>query len=174
MVSSTGLVYEGAEGADDERLLYAMYDTGIGRRCEVEGLGHDPTDEVLLIACKAPREDGLEDLVSVFRWSPDTRELLDPPILIPLADVEEATDQRGFATSGIVRDPTTGVYVLVSAQDRALVSVTPAGEVLSGTRLDEDLHRQAEGIAITPDGTLWIADEGRSRQARLTAYAAGS
>ncbi len=171
LVSSDGRLYESREGDDDERLLFNTYGTGAGRSCEIEGLAHDPDDDLLLLLCKTPRDEDLAEFVTIFRWSPTTREVVDPPIRIALREVEQATGQRGFAASGIARDPVTGSYVLISGPDRAIVAVTLEGEVLGGGRLDRDRHPQAEGIAFRSDGSLLIADEGRDGPARITAYA---
>lgn len=172
LVSSDGVIYEGAEGADDERLVFNTYGTGLGRRCEIEGLAHDPVADVLLLPCKTVRDESLRPFVTIFRWSLTERMVADPPVLIDLAAVEEATEQRHFAVSGIARDPISGAFVLIAGPDRAIVSVSRDGEVLGGARLDGDLHRQAEGIEFGSDGRLFIADEGAGRRARITAYAA--
>ncbi|MDH3732031.1 MAG: hypothetical protein OEU54_00795 [Gemmatimonadota bacterium] len=170
LVTSDGRIYESREGADDERVLYNTYGTGIGRWCEVEGLAHEHMDDTLLILCKTARDSSLESSVTVFRWSLATRELVDPPLSVPLEHVEEATDQRGFAASGIARDPMSGDYVLIAAQDRAVVSMTREGVVLGGGRLDADRHPQAEGVILDAMGRLLIADEGRGARARITVY----
>ena len=170
LVSSTGRLYESREGEDDERLLFNTYGTGAGRSCEIEGLAHDPGHDLLLLLCKTALVEELAKFVTIFRWSPATREVTDPPIRIPLGDIERATGQRGFAASGIARDPATGNYVLIAASDRAIVAVTPEGRVLGGGRLDRDRHPQAEGIAFGRDGSLVIADEGRDGRARITVY----
>ena len=170
LVSSDGRIYESGEGEDDERLLFNTYGTGVGRRCEVEGLAHDPTHRELLILCKTPRDARLAEFVAIFRWSLESRQPPGEPLLIPMADVERATDQRGFAASGIAVDSVTGAYLLISAHDRAVVTVTRDGGVLGGARLDEDRHPQAEGVAFDPAGRLLIADEGRNGRARISAY----
>jgi uncharacterized protein YjiK len=171
LVSSDGVIYESGEGGDDDRMLFNAYATGVGRRCEVEGLAHEPVDDTLLILCKNARDESLEAFVAVFRWSRAERSLFVQPLLIDLEDVERATDQKNFAASGIERDPRTGHYVLIAGPDRAVVAVRRDGRVLGGGRLDADRHPQAEGITFGAEGRLWIADEGASRRARLTAYA---
>lgn len=171
LVSSDGVIYESGEGADDDRLSFNTFGTGVGRRCEVEGLAYEPTDDTLLLLCKTARDESLRAFVSVFRWSRVERTLSAQPLLIDLDEVERATDQNNFAASGIERDPQTGHYVLIAGPDRAIVAVHRDGRVLGGGRLDADRHPQAEGITFGADGRLWIADEGASRRARLTAYA---
>ena len=64
LVTSDGGIYESREGEDDERMLFNFYGTGVGRRCEVEGLAFEPSDRSLLLLCKSPRDDSLEDVVA--------------------------------------------------------------------------------------------------------------
>jgi uncharacterized protein YjiK len=172
LVSSTGTIYESPEGSDDDRLLFNTYGSVAGRACELEGLGFEPADATLLLLCKTSRDPAFTDFVTVFRWSPERGAAVDPPLRIPLTEVERATDQRGFAASGIARDPATGAYVIIAARDFAIVAVSPGGEVLGGARLDRDRHPQAEGIVFGADGSLLIADEGRDGRPRLTIYSA--
>lgn len=170
LVSSTGTIYESLEGDDDERVLFNTYGSGAGRACEIEGLAYEPEDRTLLLLCKTPRVDALLDRVTIFRWSLDARAPLGPAIAVALTDIERATEQRGFAASGMARDPVTGNYVLIASSDHAIIAITPDGTVLGGARLDRDRHPQAEGITFGHDGRLIIADEGRDGRARLTVY----
>ncbi|UCG85704.1 MAG: SdiA-regulated domain-containing protein [Gemmatimonadota bacterium] len=170
LVESDGRIYEGPEGAHDERVLYNTYETRIGRRCEVEGLEYDPTDRVLLILCKRPRVEALEDHVGIFRWSLDTKALLTDVVLIPESPLAEGVDEKRFNPSGLARNPQTGTYFVIAAQQRGIAEVTLDGEVLAVRRVSKDLHRQPEGITFTSGPTLLIADEGIGKRARLTLY----
>jgi hypothetical protein len=120
LVTSAGTIYETREGADDERMLFNTYGTGLGRRCEVEGLAHEPARDALLLACKNPREDALEGTVAIFFWSFETRELSGSPLRIDETALAAAVGEDRFQPSGIewVRD--TGTYLLVAGPQRAL------------------------------------------------------
>jgi uncharacterized protein YjiK len=60
--------------------------------------------------------------------------------------------------------------VLISAREKAIVEITPAGAVVSARELTGN-HPQSEGIAITKDGILIIADEsGGKGSAAITVY----
>jgi hypothetical protein len=170
LVDSDGLIYEGPEGENNERVLYKAYETRVGRKCEVEGLEFDPIDRVLLILCKRARVEELEDYVGIYRWSVDQQALLQDPVLIPLDPLTEGVDEKRFHPSGIARNPTTGTYFMIAAQQRGIAEVKLDGAVIAVRRLSKDLHRQAEGITFTSNGTLLIADEGSGKKARLTLY----
>jgi len=152
-------------------MLFNTYGTGVGRRCEVEGLAFEPSDRTLLLLCKTPREDALKDVVAIFRWSLDSREIAQDGLLtMPLSEFTEPLGRRSFAPSGLERHPRSGNYFIVAAAQSAIAEVTPQGRVIGVRPLLEGAHRQVEGITILSDLTLLLADEGRNGRARLTLY----
>lgn len=169
LVTSSGRIYESREGGDGDRMLYNTYRTGVGQMCEVEGLEFEPSDRSLLMLCKNPRDESLEPSIAVFRWSLAQREVIGPPLLIPHAPLRALFDRK-VHPSGIARHPVSGHYFIVAGPEAVLFEVTPAGELVHGVRLDDRVHRQAEGIAFAADGTLFLADEGGNGRARLTLY----
>jgi hypothetical protein len=48
--------------------------------------------------------------------------------------------------------------------------VSAGGEVIAGARLRAREHPQAEGLALEPDGSLLMADEGGSGRGTLSVY----
>lgn len=171
LVTSDGRLYEGAEGEDDERVLFNTYGTGVGRKCEVEGLAYEPMDETLLLACKTPRTPELEGVVAIYRWSIASRALIDPPIRIRKEEILKHLDRSDFHPSGIARDPQSHHYVMVAARQAALAEIRADGSVVAVRALQPRVHPQAEGIVISSDLTLLVADEGAARRARLRLFA---
>jgi uncharacterized protein YjiK len=173
LVTSDGVLYQGKEGADGEHVGYAVIPTGLGRRCEVEGLAYEPSDHTLLLACKTPRSRVLRGMVAVYRWSLERRKLLPTPApVLPLSTLARGLPGRGFHPSAITRDPASGHYLLLAAREHALAEVTPDGQVLGLARLRPSDHRQAEGLTFAPDGSLLLSDEAAGKRATLTVYRA--
>ena len=171
LVSSAGRLYEFGEGADQETVLYNLYTTGIGRDYEIEGLAYDPDQRVLLLVSKNPRNPQLADHIAIYRWSLETKQLVeDSRILIPVAELAHRIDRKQFQPSGIERHPLSGNYFVVAARQRAIAEITPQGQVLAIAALAADRHPQAEGIAFTADNTLIVSDEGANKRAALTFY----
>ena len=52
IMTSDGQLFSAVEGADGERVEFQEFDTGLGRYCELEGLGQDRVNSSLLLACK--------------------------------------------------------------------------------------------------------------------------
>lgn len=172
LVTSDGRLYDGPEGEDDERVPFRLRETGVGRLCEIEGLVFHPGEQTLWLACKTPRTPELRGSVAVFRWSPGEERLLFPPLRVPLRDVLARTGGSSFRPSGIELDPATGHALLVSAVDGAVIEIDAIGRVLASRAIDPRFHRQAEGIALSAEGDLLVADEGRGSVPRLTRYRA--
>jgi len=169
--TSDGVLYEGAEGRDGEAVPFVTRGTGVGGRCEVEGLAYDPDDRSLLLACKEPRVPLLRGRLAVFRWSLDRRALDPAPrLLVPLSRVTRPLHSAHFHPSEIVRDPATGHFLLLAAREQAIVELTPDGALVAAARLRGKLHRQPEGLAVAADGSLLVGDEAAGRRATLTVY----
>ena len=167
LVSSTGRLYEFREGADRENVPFRVTDTGVGRSCEVEGLEHDAQDGALLIACKITLPDRGEIVVHRLPLAPDVEAL--SPIRIPKSALNAWGLDAAFDPSAVAVTP-AGSWLLLSGRHDAIIEVDRSGAVVAAVELSKGRHPQSEGIAIGPDGTLYISDEKNGKEARLTAY----
>jgi uncharacterized protein YjiK len=168
LVTSHGLLYEFREMPDGRAAPYRVTDTELGARCEIEGLDYDPREDALLFACKVSAPE--RGVIVIHRIALDPERGTLEPILVPRDQLEAFDVRRSFQPSAVLVDP-TGTLILLSASREAIIEVDRSGRVLDGRRLSSDRHRQPEGIALGPDGTLYIADEGDGRRARVTLYA---
>lgn len=170
LMESNGTLYEFGEGADGDTVPFTRHDTRLGRECEFEGVAFDPTTESLLLACKRVTDGGDRDRIMIYRWGLARRAISPEATLeVPFTQMAEENEWKAMHPSGIAVDPSSGHYVLIAARERALIEVTPAGDLV-GARALPSKHPQAEGIAITPDGLLLICDEASSQPATITLY----
>lgn len=170
LVTSTGKIYETREGQRNEKVRYTVYDTRLGKECEFEGLTYDPAIRRLLLACKVAREQDVKGQVVIYRVPLPGQPGTPSRLRIPLASLVAGTGRESFHPSGIERDPRTGNYVVIAAEERQMAEVTPEGRVLWTRPLAKELHGQPEGVTITPDGLLVIGDEARQREGTITLY----
>lgn len=172
MIDSDGQIYVFREGASGARVPYQLLDTKLGRECEFEGVAYDAAREALLLPCKNVEKKSLRSNLVIYVWKLHEN---DPPrlsvIAIPLARVIGDNPWKSLRPTDITIDPKTGNYLLVAAQEKALIELTPNGEVVRAMPLPErDQHPQAEGVAVTNDGILIISDEASNRPASITLY----
>lgn len=170
MVASNGMLYEFAEGADGARVGFVVHDTRLGKECEFEGVAFDSTQDMLVLACKNVGTKHLRGNLVLYRWRlASGADSTLAPLTIPLSRVIGSNSWKDLHPSDVTVDPATGNYVLIAAQEKALIEITPLGDVVLATPLPGK-HRQAEGVALTRDGILIVGDEATTRPASLTLY----
>lgn len=170
MVTSDGVIHEvpsGKEGAEVESLAYK---TGLKRESDVEGMCYDPTTNALLLACKG--DPGVPGRVrAIYSFSLATKTLAPVPRwTLKIDDLTRDIDRNDFRPSAIARDPRTGNFLLMTSADNAIAELDTSGAILGAIRLRRGEHRQPEGLAFAPDGSLVISDEGAGGVATLSVY----
>lgn len=170
MLASNGTVYEFREGKDGDRVDYAVHDIRLGRECEFEGVAFDSAANSLVMACKNVGTKSLKEFVVLYRWNIDDSTASEvSQIKVPLSEVIGSNGWKGFSPSDLAVDPRTGDYVIIAAQEKGLLSLTPGGVVLFSRPLP-NRHPMAEGVAITKDSILIISDEATRISAAITLY----
>lgn len=172
LTTSSGRVYLAAEGADGERISFDTYETGLGDFCEIEGLVQSSDNSRLYFLCKTVRDRKRIDGLMLFAWSVEERELLEKEsILLPERDILKRLRVDRFSPSALTIDRRSGNFIILSARQRALVELSSSGALVDARFLKlATRHRQAEGVELTVDERLLIADEGGSHRARLAVY----
>lgn len=170
LLSSNGTIYQFQEGANEANVRYSTIDTHLGKECEFEGVAFEPDSAWLLLPCKRAAKKMPRDQLIIYRWrlqGADSARLT--MLTVPLSQVIGSNDWKGFHPSDITIDPATGNYVLISSQEKALVEITPGGQVDRSESLPGK-HHQPEGVAITTDNILIVADEATKKPASITLY----
>ena len=169
LLASNGTLYEFREGENGQRVGYITADTHLGKECEFEGLAFDPSINSLLLACKKVELEQMRDSMVIYRWKLQGGGQRLSMLAVPLTRILAAIGEKELHPSDITVDPKTGHYVIVASIEKALVEITPAGEVVSARKLG-GRHNQPESIAITKDGILIVGDEAGRRPAVITLY----
>jgi len=173
LLTSDGKLYAFAEGDSGAAVPFTVRDTGLGSECEFESMVFDAGAGVFLLACKKTHNKTLKDSLVIYRLpralGKDGKEAKATHFSIPMLTVVGANGWDGFHPSDITIDPVSGNYVLIASREKALLAITPKGEVVFARPLPPG-HDQAEGIAITKDHILIISDEAKGGPALLTLY----
>lgn len=172
LVTSRGQLHEFAEGAQGEAVSYRTRMAPVDRdECqEIEGAVFDPADGALLLACKQPRK-GLREYLVLYRWDLATNRAERMDIPLERMALPDGKSWGEFSASAATRRPDNGNLLLLAGPEKRYLELTPEGAVVIARGLPKN-HPQAEGVAVTSDGLLLIADEGDNRPATITVYAA--
>lgn len=170
----------------------------VGRRVEldleyrdIEGLGYDPVQRVILVAPKSsPQGTKSERAVRrVYQVDPNTGKRRKDPALETtidriIADAEQArielptkTTKRGrervrlqVRFASIAVHPETGDLYALSAVDGALLTFARDGTLLAAHLFDEQEMPKPEGVTFLPNGDLVIASEGVGAASRIQVF----
>ena len=180
MITSAGELFEFPAGAADAVVPYQTHTDGLN--CEVEGLTRSADGNGLLAACKN-RPKGKQAL-HIYRWQPgDTQWSAEPFIRVKRSQFDALFAESGmerpdkFQPTAITVTPERRL-LLIAGPQKVLLELSAEGVPVAVARLDADVHRQSEGIAMTASGVLIIADEGDNRgsnksRGRLAIYRPG-
>ena len=169
LMSSDGKLFRFRKGADGQQVNFMMFDTGLGKECEFEGLAYEADSTRLVMACKRLLDKASPKEVRLYRMPLPLNRAKFTALTVPLKDVAGDNPWKNFRPSDITIDPFTKNYVIIASQEKGLVVMTPDGDVVRSEPLPGD-HNQAEGVAITPDSILLISDEANVKPAAISLY----
>jgi len=170
MLASNGTLYQFKEGADGAEVPFTVRDLRLGHECEFESMAYEADSSWLLMPCKNVTKKSLHDQLVIYRLrlhGPDSAGL--SMFTIPLATLIGSNGWKSLHPSDMTIDPATGNYVIITSHEKALIEITPAGELVRSEPLPGQ-HSQPEGVAITPDGLLIVSDEANRTPAAIALY----
>ena len=166
LVTSNGTIYETTEGTDGAVVSYVRYPADLD--CEIEGLTYVDSNNELYATCKNLKKG--KRGIKIFRWSIAKHRYASEPVFHLRRKQLLATGFKDYQPSAVTLLP-SGRILLLASQQKAFVVVDLADS--SAEAIDfplSKIHSQAEGLAITSNGDLLVADEGINRKGRLSVY----
>lgn len=190
VLQSNGTLFKLTE-FDNENYSVQKINTNLNEDCDAEGLCYDKKNNQLLIACKNSVNKGSGDRKSVFAYDLEAEETLESAALeIPLLEIQDNLDTDKltdiildiyhfinpkaikdiFSPSGIAIHPKRNTIFILSSNNKLLLEIDRDGEILAVVDFAEALMLKPEGITFSPEGTLYIANEGKVGKPNIIQY----
>ena len=165
--------------------------TNLNYANDVEGLGYDAETHSLLLACKeSPQlkdEKKRKGIKAVFAYDLRAGKLKKNPVLeiadkdmlafleqhiadysLPELELKIFKNRvKSFSPSGIAVHPQTGNYYVLSTVGKLMAVLDRNSDIQQIYFLQPAVHAQPEGICFTPEGDLYISNEGVNFTARV-------
>lgn len=167
LVTSQGTLWRQALDASAD--YHEVITTDAGEQCEIEGLAAWHENDSLLLLCKSVYNDDFKDALLILRWSEKEPEA---PTEAFLAKTYTELGVKKLHPSGLAFSVDRENLFIVAARQKSFLEISLQGHVVRHGKLPKGAgHRQTEGVAITRDKKLYLADEGGKGKGKLTEYA---
>ena len=164
MLSSKGVIYEVSAKKNDSAKARS-YDFGSGDQNDFETLYYDPSVNGLIMVCKKCPVDKGKDLRSAYRFDLAKKQF-DPAAFYTFNTSEVKNllkdDNAKFDPSAADVHPINKRLYVLSSAGNLLVIADTRGKIIEAYSLNPDQFPQAEGIAFSPNGDMFIVNEGKS------------
>ena len=194
ILKSNGTLYKANNYLNANEADVEKYPTILTKKNDAEGLCYDASSNQLLVACKGHpfvNDKSGKNRKAIYRYNIKTNLLdLDPFFLIQLdfiktlknyntmtkwgiellANLNDAKGDITFQPSAIAIHPITQNIFILASVGNLLMVCSPEKEIEAIIRLDSKIHPKPEGICFSPEGTLYISNEGKSNNGRISAF----
>lgn len=191
VLKSSGTLYRVMNaGSKDQKV--EKYNGFLNPDNDVEGLAYDPINHRLLLACKGKAGNGepFRAKKSIYAFDLATLTLQPNPAFVislddihdylstapairkldKLAEMFKPGSELTFAPSGVAIHPITGEIYVLSSVGKVLMIISANGKLLHIEKLRKEVHSQPEGLCFEPDGTLYIANEGKGGRGEILRF----
>jgi len=151
--------------------------TFLTKEHNIEGLCFDSLNNRLLLTGKG---NSLDKEKYIFAYDLAQKKLLKEPIFS--INIEEIQNSYGeassffgenmlsFNPSGIAIHPISKEIYILSARGNKLFILFNSGKIKTSVKLKKSIFKQPEGITFSPNGTLYISNEGRKGKANIKSF----
>ncbi len=194
VLKSNGTLYHVKNYLKEDKLKVKKHTTELTGKNDLEGLAYNPLNNKLYLACKGHpylHDEKGKDFKAIYQYNLDTKKLdINPFLLINidsirfykeyntmahlgmdlLAYFDDVKGDLSLQPSGISIHPQTGNIYILASVGNLLVVYSPEGKLLSVIKLRAKYFAQPEGICFSPNGTLFISNEGDNDNATLMKF----
>jgi len=141
------------------------------KKIEFESLYYDKAESKLVLLSKEQRL--IEDALVAYSFDPVTETFSnDPYYVIPLKDVKRFMKDYSAECkpSAAAIHPVLNKLFVVASVGKVIMICSLKGEVESVYTMNPDLFSQPEGICFSPEGDMYISNEGLQGKATIIKY----
>lgn len=186
VLKNTGTIYQVKKTKTDS-LNVNKFNSYLCKDDDTEGLGFDPTQNRLLIACKNGSsekrkiyafdlaEHDLNKEVAFKIEKEAVHEYLKAhPKLKKHKKLEEMFGKKDFefAPSAIAVHPKSGEIYVLSSKGKTLFVFDGDGTLIHIEKMEKEIHEQPEGICFDQKGNLFISNEGKKTIGKIYRFGA--
>ncbi|QMU29088.1 SdiA-regulated domain-containing protein [Adhaeribacter radiodurans] len=149
------------------------YTTPLTAKNNVEGITYDARHNRLLLAIKG-KETNSESYKGIYAFDLKTKKLLPNPVVkISLNDPQLAATNskkpdKAIQPSEIAIHPKTGAILVTEATNPQIFILEPSGKIKARYKLNSSEFKQPEGMTFSPEGELFISNEGNKQAGNIT------
>jgi uncharacterized protein YjiK len=163
LLSSKGTIYEVNKGQNDSAGItaYPFWSTD---QNDFETIYHDASANGLVMICKTCPSDKGKQIRSAYRFDLATKRFDSSAFFgISTAEIRKVMKDNNveFDPSAAMVHPINKRLYILSSAGNALVIADTRGKVIEGYHLNPDDHPQAEGLTFSPNGDMYISNEGK-------------
>ncbi len=151
-------------------VVYPFWSTG---KNDFETLYYDPTVDGLIMLCKSCEDEKGQKVRTAYRFDL-TKRAFDSSAFYTISTdsvrLSMKDDAIDFKPSAAAIHPITKELYILSSASQLLVIADTRGHVKGTYHLKPKYNPQAEGIAFSPDGTMFISNEGKFKQPTLQIF----
>jgi uncharacterized protein YjiK len=140
---------------------------------DFESMYHDPAVRGLVIICKSCEHEKKQGTRSAFRFDLDSLRF-DSSVLYAIntdsVRSKLLTNDASFKPSAAAISPIDSMVYILASSGKLLVVTDRKGNVQHAFNLNPDHNPQAEGIAFSPNGTMFVSNEGKYGKATLQVF----
>jgi len=194
ILKSNGTLYKIKDYLKKKNPDVKKHTTALTGKNDAEGLTHDPLSNNLLIACKGhPFVDDKEgrEFKAVYSFDLETKQMVLKPFLLIemdtikyyknynnlamlgvelIARFDSSKGDVSFQPSGIAVNPISGNIYILGSVGNLIIVFSRDGVMLAIIKLKSKFFPQPEGICFSPEGTLYIANEGDKNNGTLLKF----
>lgn len=137
---------------------------------DLEGLCYDKINNQLLIVCKEQAGISSDKLKGKAIYSlnlNDHKLSMEPVVVLKKSMLQKFAKVEKFNPSALAIDPITNDIYIIASSGNKLVILDFLYNIKSVSKLSSKVYRQPEGICFSPNGDLYISNEGGEGKANF-------